>query len=166
MMNSSNMIAGATMAALPGSATESKAPALAWQMVLVLSICTFGLFGVYWLYRQGLYARQLNPKVKPHLMVIAAAAVGVFSVFASLIEVWTVMRGGTAEPGNTFQLMNLWGAFFSVAAILMIRKTLLDHYNRLRPGSLRLNFLLSLFFHAVYFQYHLNRLEKAEAARA
>jgi hypothetical protein len=47
-----------------------------------------------------------------------------------------------------------------VVAIFEIREELLDHYNRREPVGLRLNIVMTALFSFVYFQYHLNRIER------
>ena len=50
-----------------------------------------------------------------------------------------------------------------VVAIFEIREELLDHYNRREPVGLRLNLFMTILFSFVYFQYHLNRIEREKA---
>lgn len=54
-----------------------------------------------------------------------------------------------------------------IVVIFEIREELLEHYNRREPIGLRLNWLLSLLFSVVYYQYHLRRiaLEKTRVAQ-
>lgn len=54
-----------------------------------------------------------------------------------------------------------------IVVIYEIREELLEHYNRREPVGLRLNWILSLLFSVVYYQYHLRRiaLEKDQVTR-
>ena len=45
-----------------------------------------------------------------------------------------------------------------IVVIFELREELLEHYNRREPIGLRLNWLLSLLFSVVYFQYHLRSI--------
>ena len=45
-----------------------------------------------------------------------------------------------------------------IVVIFEVREELLEHYNRKEPIGLRLNFLLTLLFSFVYFQYHLRHI--------
>lgn len=50
-----------------------------------------------------------------------------------------------------------------LVVIFEVREELLDHYNRREPVGLKLNFMLTLFFSFVYFQYHLRRIALAKS---
>lgn len=45
-----------------------------------------------------------------------------------------------------------------IVVIFEVREELQEHYSRREPIGLRLNFLLTLFFSFVYFQYHMRRI--------
>ena len=67
-------------------------------------------------------------------------------------------------------LVTGYGFLFSwllwIVVIFELREELLEHYNRREPLNLRLNFLLTILFSFVYFQYALNKIaKKKEAAR-
>jgi hypothetical protein len=47
-----------------------------------------------------------------------------------------------------------------IVVIFEIREELLEHYNRREPIGLRLNWLLTLFFSFIYFQYALNKISR------
>lgn len=51
-----------------------------------------------------------------------------------------------------------------IVVIFELREELLEHYNRREPLNLRLNFILTLLFSFVYFQYALNKIDKAKQA--
>ena len=55
-----------------------------------------------------------------------------------------------------------YGFFFSwllyVVVIFELREELLEHYNRREPMHLRLNFILTILFSFIYFQYALNKI--------
>jgi hypothetical protein len=53
-----------------------------------------------------------------------------------------------------------------VVAVFEIREELLDHYNRREPVGLRLNLFMTIVFSFVYFQYHLNRIDREKARAA
>jgi hypothetical protein len=53
-----------------------------------------------------------------------------------------------------------------VVAIFEIREELLDHYNHREPVGLRLNLFMTILFSFVYFQYHLNRIEREKIRAA
>ena len=65
-------------------------------------------------------------------------------------------------------LVTGFGFLFSwllwIVVIFELREELLDHYNRREPMHLRLNFLLSILFSFVYFQYALNKIAKEKNA--
>jgi hypothetical protein len=51
-----------------------------------------------------------------------------------------------------------------IVVIFELREEMLDHYNRREPMNLRLNWLLTLFFSFVYFQFALNRITREKEA--
>lgn len=65
-------------------------------------------------------------------------------------------------------LVTGFGFLFSwllwIVVIFELREELLDHYNRREPLRLRLNFLLTVLFSFVYFQFALNKIAKEKAA--
>jgi hypothetical protein len=65
-------------------------------------------------------------------------------------------------------LVTGFGFLFSwllwIVVIYELREELVEHYNRREPMNLRLNWLLTLLFSFVYFQYALNRVAKAREA--
>jgi hypothetical protein len=65
-------------------------------------------------------------------------------------------------------LVTGFGFLFSwllwIVVIFELREELLEHYNRREPLHLRLNFLLTILFSFVYFQYALNKIAKEKEA--
>lgn len=65
-------------------------------------------------------------------------------------------------------LVTGYGFLFSwllwIVVIFELREELLEHYNRREPLNLRLNFLLTILFSFVYFQYALNKIAKEKEA--
>lgn len=61
-------------------------------------------------------------------------------------------------------LVTGFGFLFSwmlwIVVIFELREELIEHYNRREPMRLRLNFLLTILFSFVYFQYSLNKIAK------
>jgi hypothetical protein len=53
-----------------------------------------------------------------------------------------------------------------IVVIFELREELLDHYNRREPMHLRLNFILTILFSFVYFQYALNKIAKEKELTA
>lgn len=53
-----------------------------------------------------------------------------------------------------------------IVVIFELREELLDHYNRREPMHLRLNFILTILFSFVYFQYALNKIAKEKELAA
>jgi hypothetical protein len=63
-------------------------------------------------------------------------------------------------------LVTGFGFLFSwlllIVVIFELREELLDHYNRREPLHLRLNFILTILFSFIYFQYALNKIANAK----
>ncbi len=90
-----------------------------------------------------------------------------------IFAVWPVYLSIWIRKSNHRSLSLYWalasfatGFLFSwilwIVVMYEIREDLLEHYNRNEPIGLRLNWLLTLLFSVVYFQYHLRRIALAK----
>jgi hypothetical protein len=82
-----------------------------------------------------IWIRKLDPRASSLYWALASLVVGYGFLFSWL----------------------LW-----IVVIFELREELLDHYNNREPMNLRLNFVLSLLFSFVYFQFALNRIAKRQ----
>jgi hypothetical protein len=84
-----------------------------------------------------IWIRKLDPRASSLYWALASLVIGIGFLFSWL----------------------LW-----IVVIFELREELLDHYNNREPMNLRLNFLLSILFSFVYFQFALNRIAKKQLA--
>lgn len=130
-------------------------PRVHWILLLVVLICAGALsfrfapdpyrnFAVYsvavaWPLYLCIWVRKIDARSSSLYWAIASLVTGVGFLFSWL----------------------LW-----IVVIFELREELLEHYNRREPMHLRLNFILTILFSFVYFQYALNKISKEkEAAR-
>jgi hypothetical protein len=128
-------------------------PRLHWAVLLVGFICAevatcwlirtpFRAFAVFavaaaWPTYQCVWVRKIDQNASSLYWAIASLALGVGFLFS-----WLLL----------------------IVVIFELREELLEHYNRREPMKLRLDFLLTILFSFVYFQYKLNKISKKKRA--
>jgi len=152
---------GAPVQAFPNNlvASRPQPPSLQWGIVAALSIVTLGLFGIFWLYWQARFAQRLDHSNLACVFVPLAFMLRVIVAVLSLL----IPASEPATGVNPLTMMNAAGTILLIYGIFAIRGSLLKHYNTIEPIGLKLNPVLSLFFNAIYFQYHLGRIAKLSA---
>ena len=136
-----------------------KPPSLHWALVLVLSMATFGLFGVVWMFIQARFAKKLDPGNRAVLLFTASLALFLFYVLLLAVVALTLARGG--EGTNLSPAANvvfLFGTIFTINGFFQIRGSLLKYYNSVEPINLKLSGVMTFFFNVYYLQYHLARI--------
>jgi hypothetical protein len=134
-----------------------KPPSLHWAIVLGLSIVTLNLFGVVWMLRQALFARQLDP---PNRAVYQLALNLVLQLFVFVLSFlngfYTAKTGQPLGVGSVTNLMQGFAVIMYITAAFQIRATLMKHY------GIKLNAALTFFFNTYYFQYHLSKIAHSQ----
>lgn len=139
-------------------------PNLHWALVLILAICTCGLFAVIWDFVQVLWMKRIEPQTRafPYFIayVILSFLNGGLSFRASAIAMHTGHH-------HTSVLSALTGIAAFVLVILYrfaMRDSLERHFNGPEPLGLQLGPIMTFFFGGLYFQYHFNRLNAIKQA--
>jgi hypothetical protein len=164
-----NISMPAPMAAA-GSAYGGAAPAAAfaqtaippnmhWGLVLLLSICTCGLFGSIWLIVQSAFVKKVDADSK-----------GMVYLLISLGGLWVVpvvvsaggMEGNAGAAGIS-GLGQLAGLIFHLVAIFQMKHSLESYYLNQFGYSRGMSGVMTFFFAPYYFQYHINDTEKLRA---
>jgi preprotein translocase subunit SecY len=129
-------------------------PRLHWGIVLVLSIISFGIFGMAWLIVQANWVRKVRGHSKTLPWAIAyASTLPVLFLFAIVMGIL----------GGVFHIANVQA--FVTSAVLLVRiaifilwiVTIYTLSNELNadPINIPLSGIMTFFFGPVYFQYHL-----------
>ena len=127
-------------------------PRVPWPVVLVALVSLGAL--AFWLVPEGyrglalfmavaawptwlcIWVRKVDPQASSLYWAIASLVTGVEFVFS-----WLLL----------------------IVVIFELREELLEHYNRREHLNLKLNFILTLLFSFIYFQYALNKVAKGKA---
>lgn len=132
-------------------------PNLHWAIVLVLAICTCGLFAIVWDLVQVLWMKRIEPQTRAFPYFIAYA-------------ILTFINGGFSAGsmyGNHHA--SALGGLTGIAAFVFVilyrfamRDSLERHFNSAEPIGLRLGPIMTFFFGGLYFQYHFNQINAAK----
>ena len=129
----------------------SSPPRLHWAVLLLLLASTESL--VCWLVPQ--------PYRNFAVFVVAAAWPTYLCIWIRKID-----HRASSLYWAIASLVTGFGFLFSwllyIVVIFELREELLEHYNRREPMHLRLNFVLTILFSFIYFQYALNKIASAK----
>jgi hypothetical protein len=137
-------------AAAPGVSNLPLPPKLHWGVVVALGIITLGIFWLIWLFVQAVWVRKVRPESRALYFLL-----GYVGAIVAQVSI-----GG---PGGV--LFRLVGIGLSLAGIFTMRSDIEEYYAMLNPVGLNLSAVMTFFFSAAYFQYHLEEMrETAETA--
>lgn len=129
----------------------SSPPRLHWAVLLLLLLSSEAL--VFWLFP--------GPYRNFAVFVVAAAWPTYLCLWVRRID-----HRASSLYWAIASLVTGFGFLFSwllyIVVIFELREELLEHYNRREPMHLRLNFVLTILFSFVYFQYALNKIASAK----
>jgi hypothetical protein len=133
-------------------------PNLPWWVALILGIVTGLGFFVVWDIVQAAWLRRVQRPSTALALYIVVAIVYVFK--APVAWHSTMYNLGLAPPvespfAGSIALVSI---VLLIASRLVFRRELLAHFNGPEPIGLSLNWLLTLLFGGLYFQYHFNRI--------
>jgi hypothetical protein len=127
-----------------------KPPTLRWPFVLILSILTLGIFEDVWLLWQSRWAKKVDPRSRATIFLAAGLLLFLVGwVFTEMADFKSL--AGWVEIG---------GLVLSQIGNFSIKGTMEKHYNVSLSG------VMTIFFTAIYFQYHFDRLAKNDSAGA
>ncbi len=137
-------------------------PNMHWALVLVISWVTMGIFGIYWIFNQAGYVKQIDPTSRARKFMV----LGLLCIVGEIVGVMLSAFGAAmfnsaslAAVGGLLSLVfSLAAIVFMFAAIFGMRRSLIDYFNSVEPIGLRLSGIMTFFFNMLYFQYHLSRI--------
>ena len=132
---------------MPLVATRTvKLPALSWPLVLILSILTLGLFEDVWLLWQSRWAKRVDPRSRATVFLVGGLVL--------------FLIGGVFTEISDFSGLAGWiefaGLILSQVGNFSVKGTIEKNYNVSLSGT------MTIFFSAIYFQYHFDRLAKKD----
>ena len=136
-------------------------PNLHWALVLLLGICTCGLFNVIWMFVQASWMRKVKPDSKALNYYIAGM---VFYVIAIVAEVAATIANSNGNSSSGLAAVYLLAALVNLVlfliAIFTMRSDMEEHFNGPEPIGLTLSGVMTFFFNVLYFQYHFSRINE------
>jgi hypothetical protein len=130
-------------------------PSLNWGIVVLLGVFTCGLFGMIWAFVQASFVKKIDPASKA--MMYYGIGIGLMFAAGALST--------SPEMRDFSSLVNLVGAGFWIYSAFQVRASLQAHYNSAEPLGLVLGPVMTFFFNAYYFQYHLSKIAELKKRR-
>jgi hypothetical protein len=134
-------------------------PNLHWAIVLLLAICTCGIFAIIWSFVQVLWMKRIEPQTRafPYFLAYAILSFinGGFSAFT---------MHGHHHSSALGALAGIASFIFLILFRFAMRDSLERHFNSAEPIGLRLGPIMTFFFGEIYFQYHFNQINAAKQA--
>ncbi len=133
-------------------------PDLHWALVLIISMFTFGLFGLVWIFVESSFVKKIDPRNISRALFIVA-------FLLDFAYVGLLVFAGLAGGGNDVQVIAAMGSLIGLAiavcalvAIFKMRGSLVQYYNTVEPIGLKLSGVMTFFFNIYYFQHHFTRI--------
>ncbi len=130
------------------------APNLHWGLVLLFTVLTCGAFMIVWDLVQAAWMKKVQPMSQSLYYYIGAAVILALVYFTAISS--TVGHSPNASGG----LLNLIYAVLLLVGRFKLRTSLEYHYNTVEPMGLKLSGVTTFFFGGIYFQYHLNDINR------
>jgi hypothetical protein len=139
-------------------------PNLHWGLVLLIGICTCGIFFVIWDLVQALWVKRVQPQTKALAYFIGYAVLSVLNVGGSMGTSAAIMQGGHPHTSPLSALISIATLVLLIVYRFAMRNSLEQHFNGPEPVGLRLGPIMTFFFGGLYFQYHFNRINEMKQA--
>ncbi|MBS1800309.1 MAG: DUF4339 domain-containing protein [Acidobacteria bacterium] len=148
----------------PGASTYPDPPNLHWALVLVIAICTCGVFAIIWDFVQVLWVRRIEPQTRAFTYFLFYVVLSFINGGLSAGASAAVMSGHTPHRHPASFVIAL-GVFVLVILYRFSMKNSIEQfYNTVEPLGLRLGPVMTFFFGGLYFQYHFNRINQIKQA--
>jgi hypothetical protein len=131
-------------------ARQVKPPRMPWLLLLILHICTYGVFGLIWFVRQAVWAWKAQPGNKAVIWLSAGFAVLLIGGMVSV----------TPDAKDIQPLFTILFAILYQVANFSIKGAMETYYNSVEPIGLSLSGGMSFFFSFVYYQFHFSRIAR------
>jgi hypothetical protein len=141
-------------------------PDLHWLLVALLTLVTFGLFAVVWIFVQGSFVKKIDPNSNARSFLVLYLVSYVCYMFCYVVVIGMAAAGSSANSeiaalfGLGLSLFGLLLMVFFLIACFKMKSSLERHYTSVEPIALRLSGPMTFFFNILYFQYHFRRIAK------
>jgi len=139
-------------------------PNLHWALVLLIGICTCGLFFVIWDLVQVLWVRRVEPQTRAFPYFIAYVIVSFLNAGSSWGTNAAIMAGGHPHGSPLSALTGIAALVLIILYRFAMKASLERHFNGPDSIGLRLGPVMTFFFGGLYFQYHFNRINQLKQA--
>ncbi|HEU4417245.1 MAG TPA: GYF domain-containing protein [Candidatus Angelobacter sp.] len=146
--------AGTTYGGGALSTTGPVPPDFHWALVLLIGICTCGLFSYAWLIVEAAFVRKIKPGTNALVLMIIAVAGSFGGGFI------TGFVGGVnhTDTSSIRLLITLIFAVVYWVGAFQMKSDLEEYYNSVEPINLQLSGVMTFFFALYYFQHHFSRI--------
>ena len=130
-------------------------PNLHWGLVLLFVVLSCGIFGTVWEIVQASWLKKVDPLSKALLIYIGALVV--------LAGIFLVSFFGSASHTDVAGFTGVLQVAYSVVLIVgrfSFKASMEKHYNVAEPMGLSLSGVMTFFFGGIYFQYHMNDINR------
>ena len=139
-------------------------PRFSTWWVFLLTLTTFGIYPIYWLYTRTRILNRILPSGAIHIgLAFAAAGLLVASIAAELLQ------GIYPDDLGVSAISRIIGLICNVVILVwvfMLRNRLNEHFASKQGDRYWIGGVLTFFFHVLYLQYKLNRLIDRERSTA
>lgn len=142
------------------------APDLNWGLYLLLTILTCTLFSRVFTVVQAVWLKRVQPNSNGLTFYIVVYSIWIVSLFVGVGTSLTAFTHPHSLPHISPARILLSVAYWVLLIVtrFVMSASLEEHFNGPEPVGLRLNPVLTFFFGGVYFQYHLNQINKMKQA--
>jgi hypothetical protein len=136
-------------------------PDMQWWMVLVLSLVTCGIFGLYWIFKQAGFVQRIDPNSNAKKLYIIGLVLNFGGSFlGGLITGFAVASRNEGLIGLSFigNIISLVGTVCLIMGHFSMRKSIHEYYTNVEPMGINLmdtmGGVMTFFFNTLFFQYH------------
>lgn len=140
--------------AVPMQGSPLVPPDFHWGLVLLVGVCTCGLFFSAWMIVEAVFVRKIKPESKGLMFVIIGIAGSYLGGFANGF----ISALNHTNPQPLGHLITIIFAMIFLVAAFQMRTDLEDYYNTIEPINLQLSGVMTFFFAIFYFQHHFSRI--------
>lgn len=139
-------------------------PDLRLWIALLLGVMTLGAFFVAWDIREAAWLRRVERRNLALVLYVLAALLFVLDLPATIGSVMHAAFDGPPVDAPFALTFSVAALLVRLVARFVLRNDLCRHFNRGEGIGLRLNWMLTLLFGGLYFQFHFNRINARKRA--
>lgn len=130
-------------------------PNLHWGLVLLFVVLSCGIFSIVWEIVQASWVKKVDPLSKAFAIYMGALA-----LIAGLFFIGFFGGMSHMDVSPLIRLVQLAYTVVLIVARFSLRSSLEKHFYQAEPMGLSLSGVMTFFFGGIYFQYHLNDINR------